>query len=693
MTVDDEQLARLRAFNAEVRERDGALDLETVKRRRATESFEGPPGVVTLAQESIILRRNRPVLAIQRNSAQLAFQDEEESTIWKERLEKAGELTDRAILSVGRIELATADDWIGTGWLVADDVLATNRHVAEAFSTSSGGDFVFTMGPRVAIDFLQEVASSEKLVFRITRTIYIEPEGGPDLAFLQIEHASGSRAARPIALGAPAKTLSAAVIGYPAWDSRVRDADLMRRTFQNVYDKKRLAPGAVTGIDATQILHDCSTLGGNSGSVVLSLDSGEALGLHFQGKFLVTNYGVRADLVKERLASVRAGLARARSAPIIGSSTRTPSAETHVATGVVHLTVPLHITVSLGTPGAAPAVGPAAGTDPARTDATTRTADAAHRAPGAPPRRKLRMPKAPEEKEAANEAKVTAADYADREGYVPAFLGDDFEIPFPTLVKKRTDVVTFDPGDGSKQAELHYRNFSVVMSKSRRMCRYSACNIDGKTSKKTARPDWRFDPRIPQSAQIRYECYGSPPKFSRGHMTRREDPAWGTQAEAEIGCADSMHVTNAVPQMQAFNSPVWLELEDYALQNARKDKQRITVITGPYLLASDPVIYEVKVPVRFWKIIAFIHDETGELCATGYEMGQEDNLPSEDEFVFGNLVSSYTNLATQVSIASIESKSGLGFSDLSDFDPFVDEEESVDGSPVPLLSLTQIKFR
>ena len=53
-------------------------------------------------------------------------------------------------------------------------------------------------------------------------------------------------------------------------------------------------------------------------------------------------------------------------------------------------------------------------------------------------------------------------------------------------------------------------------------------------------------------------------------MTRREYPIWGTPEPAVRGNADSMHVTNAAPQMQPFNGGVWLELEDYALQNARR---------------------------------------------------------------------------------------------------------------------------
>ena len=78
------------------------------------------------------------------------------------------------------------------------------------------------------------------------------------------------------------------------------------------------------------------------------------------------------------------------------------------------------------------------------------------------------------------------------------------------------------------------------------------------------------------------ECYGNPPKFSRGHMTRREDPGWGDEETAKRGNEDSMHVTNATPQMQAFNAPIWLALEDYALQHAREDDMKISVFTGPY---------------------------------------------------------------------------------------------------------------
>lgn len=213
------------------------------------------------------------------------------------------------------------------------------------------------------------------------------------------------------------------------------------------------------------------------------------------------------------------------------------------------------------------------------------------------------------------------------------------------------------------------------------MCIYSAVNIDGQKYKRIKRKGWRYDPRIPEEYQIMKECYGNPPKFSRGHMTRREDPNWGENAQQ--GNDDSMHVTNAVPQMQSFNGGVWLTLENYALENAKHDKQKICVFTGPFLHDNDPVKYNVKIPVEFWKVIAFIHDDTDELCATGYTMSQESFLRN-DEFVYGEF------LTYQVPIRVIEKKANLSFRNLTKLDPLKDDIfESISS---PIQSVRQVRF-
>jgi hypothetical protein len=68
----------------------------------------------------------------------------------------------------------------------------------------------------------------------------------------------------------------------------------MQQIFGDVYGVKRLQPGMSGEVFADQriIRHDCSTLGGNSGSCVVDLLSGEVLGLHFRGFYMKYNEAV-----------------------------------------------------------------------------------------------------------------------------------------------------------------------------------------------------------------------------------------------------------------------------------------------------------------------------------------------------------------------------------------------------------------
>jgi len=270
------------------------------------------------------------------------------------------------------------------------------------------------------------------------------------------------------------------------------------------------------------------------------------------------------------------------------------------------------------------------------------------------------------------------SDYLGRPGYERAFIGHD--VPLPVVVDPQ-DVLTF-PWNGGTESELKYEHFSVVMSRSRRLCLLSAANVDAARPQRCKRPSWRLDPRIPREQQITEECYGNEPLFARGHMTRRWDPVWGDPDAVSLGNRDSMHVTNTVPQMQPFNAGIWLALEDYALDHARSDRMQISVFTGPFLLADDPVRAGVRIPRSFWKVIVFIHDETRQVCATGYTMSQEDFLRDE-EFVFSQ------HKTTQTRIASIEERSGLSFGSLAALDPFDGDEEGVESA---LTDPSQIQF-
>jgi endonuclease G, mitochondrial len=492
-----------------------------------------------------------------------------------------------------------------------------------------------------------------------------------DMALLRVEQASGTEPLPeplPIAKAAPASLegRQVYVIGYPAWDGRRNDPEPMKRIFAEIYNVKRLQPGEVSGVALAQaqIFHDCSTLGGNSGSVVLDLESGQAIALHFSGRFLVANYAVSARTVADALRGVREGSPRPPasrgpdSRPSRPIASRADAAVDATSTG---LTIPLRIRIEVGSVQA--------------DDSATAVRVVTRRPPTPEPDGDDDQP---EDDEVIEEARPE--DYAGREGYAADFLGTD--VPLPD-VRDEGDVLTFR-FDGRAERELKYEHFSVVMSRRRRLCLFSAVNIDGGRSRKVKRPRWRRDPRIEAEAQIEHECYGTEPRFSRGHMTRREDPIWGSPQVAARGNSDSMHVTNAVPQMQPFNAGIWLGLEDYALENARQDDMKISVITGPVLGEDDPFRFGVQIPTTFWKVIAFIHDETGEPCVTGYTMAQDDFL-REEEFVFGR------HETAQVPLSVIESMAGMSFPDeLRRLDPL---ERVHEARPRPLRDFRQIRFR
>jgi len=70
--------------------------------------------------------------------------------------------------------------------------------------------------------------------------------------------------------------------------------------FRAVFDRKRLQPGKLNGrkdVDSfghtvSAIGHDCSTLGGNSGSALVAVDDLRVVGLHFCGVTHESNYAV-----------------------------------------------------------------------------------------------------------------------------------------------------------------------------------------------------------------------------------------------------------------------------------------------------------------------------------------------------------------------------------------------------------------
>lgn len=182
------------------------------------------------------------------------------------------------------------------------------------------------------------------------------------------------------------------------------------------------------------------------------------------------------------------------------------------------------------------------------------------------------------------EALLPLDSYADRQGYDPAFIKGHPPLALPGPGRWSGDLVGLNADalrPGQDPTELKYTHFSVRLSTSRGLPLFSACNIDGAQSDRgVPRTDtWRRDPRIGNIHQNLREGYGQEGRglFSRGHMTRREDPNWGDRATAKQADADTFHITNVAPQRQGFNGGVWLDLENYVLDNTDRANMRVTV--------------------------------------------------------------------------------------------------------------------
>ena len=565
--------------------------------------------------EAIVQLTGRPVLLIQAGQ----WETPSLATL-RQRLRKAEAALKQVIPCVGRVELADQrSNYIGTGWLLERDVLITNRHVAGKFAARAGA--VATIGQGTdgraflpQVDFLREYQRDAVAQRRIRDIVYLEENSPlqPDFALLLLDGSGDDLAPIELDDRDAERDADIAVIGYPAEDSR-NDTFVMADIFKGIYRVKRLSPGKVRGVafDGKVLEHDCTTLGGNSGSVLLNLDTGKACGLHYSGDYRVNNYAVTAGWLKLRLAEVG----------------RRPVRST------------------------APAASPGAGR--ATADALANAARVADPAGTA-----------------GTEAPApTAADLDGRPGYQPGFLGaDEPEVPLPTLPEELQARVA--PVQDDEAGELRYTHFSVVMCADRRVAFFTACNIAGGLLFNFPRASdrWYPDPRLQNVGdQTDGSLYTDNP-LDRGHLVRRLDPAWGdTREEAKQAELDTFFFTNCSPQHSRLNQRTWLSLEDYVLGNAATHDLKVTVFTGPVLRPTDREYRGVKLPEEFWKVVVIRNAFTGKLSATAYLLSQAADL-QDLEFVYGEFET------YQLPLDALAARTGLDFGDLRRYDPLARQE-------------------
>lgn len=220
------------------------------------------------------------------------------------------------VKSVGRVEfLNHSMAWGGTGWVIdghgTQRIVATNRHVAKLVARrTADGRGVFLRSPLSGVrygmnlDFKEEVGSlpADARPVSVTEILYLADDAAPDVALLRIA-GEDLPSALPLAEREAVVGDLVALIGYPAFDSR-NDVDDQARYFHDLYDVKRFAPGKVMQAlsGRTVLSHDCTSLGGNSGSPLVNLQTGKVVGLHFAGVYGLENSAVGVRTLQTLLA-------------------------------------------------------------------------------------------------------------------------------------------------------------------------------------------------------------------------------------------------------------------------------------------------------------------------------------------------------------------------------------------------------
>jgi len=673
-----ESIELRQAKSAQASFSDNEPPVESGLRKLIDDRLHEVTGAEQFAIEAIVMPKYRPVVFV-RGSSYDDLPDPWLSLNSAVVKSKIGNL----LPAIGRIELPLSQfvPYGGTGFIVGKGLLMTNRHVAQLFSQGLGTHIKYQSGGS-AVDFKREVDSPDTEhsdYFKVTGIAMVHPYW--DMAILSVEGLPSGRMLS-LSVKSPEELLgnNVVVVGYPARDDR-NDLTLQDQIFEKTYLVKRLQPGKVQQRSKIQsfenvvnaVTHDASTLGGDSGSAIIDVDSGKVVALHFGGVYLKANYAVPMfELARDRRVapllnfdgSVQAtndwepawtaadGTEQAvptrRVAPGTGSS-NTLQTPVSVVEQFTSWTIPLQISISLGSPS---------------------PSDRPHLPAG--PR------EVKDEPEASAENVVVDQDYSTRPGYNPHFL-DEISVPLPSLtdaMKADTAQVESSSRQHKDAFELAYFHYSVYMNKQRRTAWFSAANVDGDQRPAIGKRQgdrWYVDPRILKSEQLGQGAFE--PGIDRGHLTRREDTAWGPNvAEATAANNDTFHFTNCSLQASAFNrgKDRWQGLEQFLLEkHAKKEKRRMVVITGPLLSSNDPVYkndkmdYAVRCPLQFWKVCVLVRQD-GTPSATAFVLGQEEikDLKGFEE--------SFDVVATQLKISDLEKQTGLGFGDLKKHDHFAE---------------------
>jgi V8-like Glu-specific endopeptidase len=320
---------------------DAIVQQEALERiDRALAAVTGPQGAAAVADdgehrfalEALVRLTGRPALRLTDDDADLAANPN--TGQWAGLLLPNRQHWRPKANAVGRIDVTDSEGkWVhaGTGILLPDNHVMTNRHVLDVFADPIPGDPPgFHIGRRASIIFDPD-AADETRRFEITgiATAGRERIGRQvdmarlDMAILALDPASGGTALPTPVTPSLSTTAEGGgvenilVIGYPArpgWSQAPADGataltfwDRVAELYGDEFGVKYISPGVlmdrpghVAGDPHSWAFsHDATTFAGNSGSAILALTGEMTLcGLHFGGSTLTMN--LAHDLQKVR---------------------------------------------------------------------------------------------------------------------------------------------------------------------------------------------------------------------------------------------------------------------------------------------------------------------------------------------------------------------------------------------------------
>ncbi len=206
----------------------------------------------------------------------------------------------------------------------------------------------------------------------------------------------------------------------------------------------------------------------------------------------------------------------------------------------------------------------------------------------------------------------------------------------------------------------------------------TAVNIDGSSLREDIdRGKWDSDPVVGAGNQCGESLYKNN-IIDKGHMVRRRDVVWGDKSIAAKANQETFYYTNAAPQHAGLNQQKWLDLENWLLQRADRNQQKLSVFTAPVFSDNDITYRGTKIPGQFFKIVVLQRESDHQVAAAAFMMSQEDLLKNLDKQKQPNsgqkrtdeIVPTEEVAPFQVTVEQIEKLTGLDFGGLKSIDAF-----------------------